>query len=294
MDEILTAIQSQRWFFFDNNDKIIFDRDTAAIWANLAHFPYGKNGDSYSHASSYAEVKTLLSDTNAKKFGGFSDWKIPTPTELWIMIEDQTFPYKEGACWRIKNNYYWSVDNDGLTSKDLDDFGAFEDISSARGVFVIPCSYALIPENYLADPQEVLNIFIENNLVPKFNDASVNVIFAEHAASLGKTPPPQTFDFQNLLESFDLKTIEQSPENYYAAVQKLTSEMLKTLPANDEICEIHDKSNEFFARLEEINRKGNIFSKLAAREALEADFNERPSFQYLAEHLAHFVRNAKG
>ena len=294
MDEILKAIESQRWYFFENNDKIIFDRDTAAIWANLAYFPYGKGDDSYSHVNSYAEVRTLLDETNAQKFGGCSDWKIPTPTELWIMIEDQTFPYKEGACWRIKNNYYWCVDNDGLTSKDLDDFGAFEDISGARGVFVIPCSYALMPEHYFAAPHEVLEIFIANNLVPKFNDAAINAIFVEYAASLGKNPPPQTFDFQSLLKSFDLKTVAQSPQNYYAAVQKLTSEILKILPDNDEVSEIHARSNEFFARLEEINRKGNIFSKLAAKETLDADFNERPSFQYLAEHLARIVSSAKG
>ena len=44
VDILSNAIKKQRWYFFENNDKIIFDRDTSLIWTNLKYFPY-KNKD---------------------------------------------------------------------------------------------------------------------------------------------------------------------------------------------------------------------------------------------------------
>ena len=44
--KILQAIQKQRWYFFANNDKILLDKDTALLWANLDKFPYrNQKGD---------------------------------------------------------------------------------------------------------------------------------------------------------------------------------------------------------------------------------------------------------
>ena len=39
-EKILAAIKAQRWFFFENNDKILFDSRNALIWANLNLFPW--------------------------------------------------------------------------------------------------------------------------------------------------------------------------------------------------------------------------------------------------------------
>lgn len=80
--KILQAIQNQRWFFFANNDQILFDRTTALLWANLDKFPYTKNGSYYSTSNNYAGVRTLLAGKNSERWGGYGDWKIPTPYEL--------------------------------------------------------------------------------------------------------------------------------------------------------------------------------------------------------------------
>ena len=156
-EQISKAIDSQRWYFFSNNDKILFDRNTALIWANLEHFPYTKeNGQSYSFITLYSEVKDLLKQKNSERWGGFGDWKIPTPYELWNMIEDKTFPFQTGTDWRIKDFFNWCVDNGDLAGKDLYYAGATKSINAYRIVCVLPCSHALVPKNFSETSQEIL------------------------------------------------------------------------------------------------------------------------------------------
>ncbi len=232
MDEILAAIKNQRWYFFENNDKIIFDSKTALIWANLEFFSYRKSATMYSSAKNYAEVKTLLNATNAQKFGGFGDWQIPTPEELWSFVEDKTFPYYSGKKWRIKTFSNWCVNYNGnLACKDLDNAGARASIYTTSNVNVILCSHALA-ENFSYSPQAVLEIFIQNNLTPKFNDAPANKIFANYKAGY-QTPQPQAasenLDYKNLLKNYALDAVAQSPIQYYKAARKLSDEILEYL-----------------------------------------------------------------
>ena len=37
-ERILEAIKNQRWYFFKNKTKILMDRDTGLLWANLSYF----------------------------------------------------------------------------------------------------------------------------------------------------------------------------------------------------------------------------------------------------------------
>ena len=77
--KILDAIKNQRWFFFENNRKLIFDSQTALIWANLDFFPYCKSGNiSYSRDARYIEVRNLIEDINEIKFLQEKNKKIPS------------------------------------------------------------------------------------------------------------------------------------------------------------------------------------------------------------------------
>ena len=111
VDKILNAIKSQRWFFFKNKPKVLFDRDTALLWANLQYFPWGKNNNSerYSPNNSYSEVRNLISQTNSSGIDGYKDWRVPSLFELWKMIDDKTFPFQSGDYWRIKDDCCWCV-----------------------------------------------------------------------------------------------------------------------------------------------------------------------------------------
>ena len=93
---ILEAIKKQRWYFFKNKSKVLMDKTTGLLWANLNYFPYiGSNGNYYALSSVEGVINNFDFETE-----GF---KVPTPYELWDMIYDKTFPFKSGDNWRIKN-----------------------------------------------------------------------------------------------------------------------------------------------------------------------------------------------
>ena len=57
IDRILEAIKNQRWYFFKNKTKILLDRDTGLLWANLNYFPYDQyNTHSTSGVNSFIEA----------------------------------------------------------------------------------------------------------------------------------------------------------------------------------------------------------------------------------------------
>ena len=209
-EKILNAIKSQRWFFFENNKYILFDRDTALIWANLDFFPYRKENTGvgwYSNPIMRIEVKSLIENINSRRWGGFNSWQIPRGYEFAKMIYDNTFPFQEGLKFYIKNENRWCIaDIVGRLCTTLSNkvywFAGINiptDESTLCGTFVIPCSYALMPEKirqkkisaykmsgmegynayndlvriekWVSD-SEVLDIFTRNNLIPKFNDYS--------------------------------------------------------------------------------------------------------------------------
>ena len=39
VEKILWAVKAQRWYFIENNPKILVDKNTFYIWANLEYFP---------------------------------------------------------------------------------------------------------------------------------------------------------------------------------------------------------------------------------------------------------------
>ena len=176
IDKILNAIKNQRWYFLNNKPKIIFDRDTALLWANLDYFPYANfNGNVNDPMEDYV-----------------GEWYYPSPFELWKMIEDKSFPFQEGVNWRIKNCYCWSVYyRKNYSYKNLDNEGATTSISTGTKN-TIPCCCVLVTNNYENNIspsnnfytekeklQFTLNIFVTNNLIPLFNDNSVTQLYRQ-------------------------------------------------------------------------------------------------------------------
>lgn len=307
--KILDAIANQRWFFFKNNDAILFDANTALIWANLNLFPWwhktaitgfeaGSRIDNYFHANSYKDVKDLISKQNSQNFGGFNDWRIPTHDELWNMIWNKTFPFQKGNHWRINDKYSWCVIwNGNLAGKDLDDFGADRDISDSRMVNVIPCSSKLVPNHFSGTAQEILNIFKSNGLIPIFDDDEINKLYNEMLIK-----PPQNkksasnFDCQTILDKYDVEAVDKSAIRYYEAVLSVVDELLATLPENDtskavadkkrKLSFVKDQAESFFQRLDEINTGYDSIRELAKLES-----EPRTSFAFLVESLTRIIKN---
>ena len=195
VERILNAIKNQRWFFFKNKPKVLMDRDTALLWANLQYFPYRKNNNNneYSSSNYHSEVRNLISQFNANRsLDNYSDWKVPTPFELWKLVSDTTFPFCEGGGWYIKNCCDWCVLYDGSVQvRSLSQSGDLTNIHMTSAS-IIPCSHAVVPKDYeqnISPANKVysekekllmtLNVFVTNGLEPIFNDAAITELFRQ-------------------------------------------------------------------------------------------------------------------
>ena len=257
IDRILEAIKNQRWYFFKNKTKILMDRDTGILWANLNYFPYGKNGniDCYS----LSEITSVINDFN---FDNMDNFRIPDCFEFWNMIYDKTFPFHYGSYWQMMDDrWYWAVMKDNrIYSKDTEDNGATADLDSNNSL-IIPCSNCLVstsnyeknvsPSNPNYTEKErlqfTLDLFVQNDLWPIFDDAEITElykkIYYEKPKLLEQLQELQTqieslqtvvlisstFDYTALLAKYDVKAIDNSIIKYYQAIQQWTDELLEKL-----------------------------------------------------------------
>lgn len=359
LERILQAIQNQRWFFFENNDKILFDRDTAFIWTNLSNFPYAKNYDTGVYNTT--EVYILVNEINEQSFGGFSDWDIPTTNQLWKLVEDRTFPFLSGGNRKINNKWAWCVRHDGnLRTKDLDHEGAKAGLQKAL-CHVILCSASLkeSSERY-PSATEILDIFKKNDLIPIFKDGSINKLYKKLVFGLTEQDSVQnqikkpieesaqkiimaTFDYKPTLAKFNLPDLDKSPIKYFDAVLKVTDELLSVLneyqsansdtiaeflkiglnlnakyidnpnltaeenkllserqkflserlelntdEAQAQILSVKAQAEDFFARLNKINREANSIRLLA-----ELQYEPCADFEFLVENLGRIITEAQ-
>ena len=194
VDRILNAIKNQRWFFFKNKPKVLMDRDTALLWANLDYFPYRKNNNSdpYSDRYSLNEVQGLINTTDLNDIDGYTDWKIPTAFEFWKLVEERNSPYSKNDNWYVKGLYKWCINYNGdYRCKNLNGEGATNSLEN-NNVFVIPCSHAVAPNDYEKNIAPIntiysekekllmtLNVFVTNGLEPIFNDAAITELFRQ-------------------------------------------------------------------------------------------------------------------
>lgn len=108
-DTILEAIKKQRWYFIKNKPKILLDRNTGYLWANLNYFPYAKSGNS--SYNNRQEAEQAIRDFDGD---GYTHWEMPSLDDLRYMIADKTFPFKRGRDYEILGYHLWYC-GDGRT-----------------------------------------------------------------------------------------------------------------------------------------------------------------------------------
>ncbi len=257
IDRILEAIKNQRWYFFKNKTKVLLDRDTGLLWANLNYFPYRNENNSQYYNCDSSTVHSVIASFDF----GFSDFRIPSHIELWNIAETKKFPFSGNSGWRIQDCCYWFVSyNYELKGKDLDDNGSTADIAR-RSSALLPCSSVLVygtdyannvsqnNPNYTEKErlQFTLDLFVQNDLWPIFDDEEITQLFKkiyyEKPSLLEQLQEIQTqieslqnvvlisstFDYTALLAKYDMKAIDNSVIKYYQAVQQWTEELMEKL-----------------------------------------------------------------
>jgi hypothetical protein len=248
MDKILEAIKNQRWYFFKNKPKIIMDRNTGILWANLDYFQYNKSenaNDNYSREECNNIIENLSMD-------GITDWILPKHEDFKYMIRDKSFPFKKGTGYCIKSMRYWYCDIDGYDGIDLDNLSW-----NYSAYSIMPCCYSLTNPEYASNVSKnskiytekerlnfTLNIFIENNLQPMFVDDKITELFRrvhvekpelidKYAVLKKEIDEMQrdvllssTFNYRELLLKYNLDSINSSVIQYYESVIAVVDDLM--------------------------------------------------------------------
>lgn len=261
VEKILEAIKNQRWYFIKNKPKILFDRNTGLIWANLNTFNYIKEGD---ERYTLSEVGDIINNYSF----GVDGFRVPTCYELWEAVEDKTIPFHRDCdnCWTLFSIYYWACEYNGcIQSKYFGASGATSEIGYASAA-LFPCSDYLIqnsdyqekvkPGNPVYTEKErlqfTLDLFTQNELVPIFNDEAITELYkklyfekpqlVEQLQELENqikqlqtvTLLSSDFDYTVLLAKYDLKAIDASLIKYYQAVQQWCRELMEKVDYYEE------------------------------------------------------------
>lgn len=264
VEKILEAIKNQRWYFIKNKPKVLFDKSTGLLWANLNTFNYLKEGRNGYFSS---EVDNIISGYSF----GMDGFRVPTCYELWQAVEDKTIPFhrKGDECWGLLGNYYYICEyNVDRKIKYLVEQGATSKLYDNRNNYgaLFPCSDYLIqdtdyqekvkPGNPVYTEKErlqfTLDLFTKNELWPIFDDAEVTElykqIYFEKPKLLAQLQELQTqindlqkvtllssdFDYTALLAKYDIKAIDASLIKYYQAVQQWCRELMEKVDYYEE------------------------------------------------------------
>lgn len=251
IDRILEAIKEQRWYFFRNKPKVFMDKYTGILWANLDYYNYFKDENKSAHSwnENYSSVLKLDID-------GYVRWKLPTTKQFVTMIDDLSFPFASGHDHYIKEQEFWRIENGAdAGSISLSNYRLYK--IDTWSSYWLPCNMSITTEDYennvspynkVYTEQErlqfTLNLFINNDLEPIFNNSEITElykkIYFEKPLLMQKLNDLQeqinnlqqevllssTFDYSTLLAKYDIKAIDNSIIKYYEAVINWIDELM--------------------------------------------------------------------
>ena len=257
VDRILEAIRNQRWYFFKNKTKVLMDRNTGILWANLQYFsPVPINGSAAFYEKDEAEdiVSELALD-------GYREWSIPHSNIIRCALDDDQFPFLINDWYKIHPDCNAVFISGGEQDDSIWVDNDYPNFTHVTTVAVLPCSKGLIgdgeyeknvaPSNHNYTEKErlqfTLDLFVQNELLPIFEDDEVTQLYKKIyfdkprlLAQLEELVPQidalQTvtllsseFDYTALLTKYDMKAIDCSIIKYYQAVQQWCVELLEKL-----------------------------------------------------------------
>lgn len=304
VETILEAIKNQRWYFIKNKPKILFDRNTGLIWANLHTFNYlDKDGYNYN----LDNVDDIINNYSF----GFGGFRVPAHDELWQAVADKTIPFHTGSSnnWRLFNCRYcdckykgktcikW-LDKGGDTDNifDLEKYGIRAGASFSSDIIggstaLFPCSDYLIqnsdyqekvnPDNPVYTEKErlqfTLDLFTQNELWPIFNDEAITELYKKLYFEKPKLVE-QLQELENQIKQLQTVTLLSSEFDYTALLAKydikaIDASLIKYYQAVQQWCrELMEKVDYYEEQKASVIKDFNLIS-LKLSKKYEANSN---------------------
>ncbi|WP_304097953.1 hypothetical protein [Phascolarctobacterium succinatutens] len=319
VEKILEAIKNQRWYFIKNKPKILFDRNTGLIWANLHTFNYlDKDGYNYN----LDNVDDIINNYSF----GFGGFRVPAHDELWQAVADKTIPFHTGSSnnWRLFNCRYCDckykgktcikyLDGDKEDIFDLEKYGIRAGASFSSDIIggstaLFPCSDYLIqnsdyqeiinPDNPVYTEKErlqfTLDLFTKNELWPIFDDAEVTELYKQIYFEKPKLLA-QLQELQTQINELQTVTLLSSEFDYTALLAKydikaIDASLIKYYQAVQQWCrELIEKVDYYEEQKGSVIKDFNLIS-LKLSKKYEANPNLTEAENILLRDRQHFFQ----
>ncbi len=258
---ILNGIVTQRLFNFKNRTKIIFDAFTGNLFPNIFYFE--QLPIVYIDPPKDLKEKLLLIKLDIDGYIKFS-----LPDTNTIKFYSESLPIlNEIIGSNLKSNGFLSQESDVSIFDTVCEYITNEGICRSQGwgeknskpfvAFPFYSNFAsedFFQDNKIFSPleraQKVLNLFIQEEWIPKFNDEEITKLYekmyvtrpalikqlAEINEALAAMPAPKLgfadgIDFDELIKEYDLATIRSSHVQYYAETIRWFDNLLSNLDA---------------------------------------------------------------
>ncbi len=264
---ILNAIKTQRFYFFKNKVKFVFDKTTALIWPNIEYYNLGKREDdtNYHENWNYDEALNYL---KTFELDNIKSWRMPSFNEVRNLVKNRLFPFIHPTYHSIYkkkwNRGYNTLVNDGTNKCTVLGYPNWNEIkigdTSSNALY--PCSPSFVEKDYEQNVSETnniynadekakmtLNVFLKNNLIPLFdNNPELTDVFVklyiekpklvEQLKELNKKiseagPIKREFlkdlDYNNFIKDYNLNEINNSVIKYFQNIIKFEKSLLSEI-----------------------------------------------------------------
>lgn len=263
---ILNAIKTQRFYFFKNKVKFIFDKTTALIWPNIEYYNLRKNetestaGAEYGYDEAFNYLKTFELDN-------IKNWRMPSSAEIRNLLKNKSYKFMRNnpPNFRIYKKKWDRDDYNDISVNDstglairLDDNFSVRNTSAS----LYPCSPSFVEKDYEQNVSETnniytadekakmtLNVFLKNNLIPLFdNNPELTDVFVklyiekpklvEQLNELNKKISEagsvkreflKDLDYNNFIKDYNLNEINNSVIKYFQNIIKFEKSLLSEI-----------------------------------------------------------------
>lgn len=243
VERILEAIKSQRWYFFKNKIKLMFDKNTGILLPNLNYYNIGTGGI-WEQCTGRCSSDPSIDFIKILKIDGINNWRLPTKNIVQDIFSTNDFPFyyniQSNHCISTNRNssnwYIYALRISSETSYrclsiDLKNTTDFSYGNWDCGV--LPCSTALIDgtnyarnifngnPNYTEKErlQFTLDLFVQNDLWPIFNNAEITELYKKIYYEKPRLLE-QLQELQTQIESLQTVVLLSSTFDYTALLAK--------------------------------------------------------------------------
>ena len=287
IDRILEAIKNQRWYFFKNRTKLLFDKNTGLLLPNLNYYNIGAGGiwsqctGRYNSTPDIGFIGTLSIDE-------FDEWVLPNFEEVKQLLNTDNFPFyhniSKNRC--IKTNYgsdSYYIFALRITGGGNSNCIAIDKTNSNDYFYgnwdcgVLPISKSLIRNtsyvqninagnpNYSEKERLMftLDLFIQNDLWPIFDDEEITELYKKIYYEKPKLME-QLQTLQEEIESLQTVVLLSSTFDYTALLAKydikgIDSSVIKYYQAVQQwVEELLEKLDYYENEKEDVIRDFNI------------------------------------